>query len=92
MGSSSSSQKKLEKLNLNIGKKIKSKYVLETIFLFIDIKQRLNLIIYCKNIQNKINIDTEDYKKVSKKYLIKGKNGEVKIYTLDKNILLYEGE
>ena len=42
---------------------IKSDYVLKKIFSLINIKQKLTLIMYNKQLQKKLGVDIEDYKK-----------------------------
>ena len=71
---------------------IKSSFILKDIFLFLNEKQKLNLIIYNKQLQNIFGIDIKAYKKVSGKYKIGEKNGKGKEYSLLGNILIYEGE
>ena len=54
---------------------IKSKYFINYVLSFLEGKQKLNMIIYNKHLQNKFGIDIEDYKEISGKYKIDGKNG-----------------
>ena len=42
--------------------------------------------------QNKFDLDIEDYKNESKKYKIYDKNGKVKVYTIDEDRLIFEGQ
>ena len=84
---------KEEKTDVNkIIYNIKSDYVLKKIFSLINIKQKLNLIIYNKQLQKKLGVDIEDYKKTSGKYKIAEKNGKGKEYRLNTNIMIFEGE
>ena len=71
---------------------IKSFYILKEIFSFLNIKRKLDIIIYNKNLQNKLGIDIEDYKNISGIYKIGEKNGKGSEYMLNTNILIYEGE
>ena len=71
---------------------IKSKYNIKEVFSFLSEKQKLNMIIYNKEIQYILGIDIEDYKKASGRYIIYGINGEVKEYKINTNKLLFEGE
>ena len=59
---------------------------IEMIF-FLYEKQKLNMIIYNKRLQNILGVDIGDYKKISGKYKIIDKNGFGKEYNLGKNIL-----
>jgi len=61
---------------IDIGKSIKSLYILKEIFSFLYEKEKMDLIIYNKEFQEKLDIDIEDYKKISGKYKIGGKNGK----------------
>ena len=71
---------------------IKSIYVLKDIFSLINIKQKLNLIIYNKQLQKKLGVDIEDYKKTSGKYKIGNKNGKGQEFNGSNEQLLFEGE
>ena len=73
-------------------KNIKSSYILEKVFSFLNEKQKLHLIISNKEIQNILLIDIEDYIKLSGKYKKVEKNGKGKEYILNTNILIFEGE
>ena len=65
---------------------------LKQIFLFLNTKKKLYIIIYNKNYQKKLGIDLETYKKQSGKYKIGGKNEFGKVYLLETNKLIFEGE
>ena len=71
---------------------IKSEYILKHIFSYINQKEKLNLIIYKKELQEKIGVNIEDYKKVSGKCRIIEKNGKGREYKLNTNELIFEGE
>ena len=71
---------------------IKSSYIIKGIFLFLNVKQRLNLIIYNKKLQNIFGVDSITYKRISTKYIIGEKNGKGKEYSSDKDKLIFEGE
>ena len=71
---------------------IKSSYIIKEVFSFLSKKQKLNMIIYNKRLQNILGVDIEDYKKISGKYKIGEKNGIGKEYILNTNILIFEGE
>ena len=71
---------------------IKSSYNIKEIFLFLNEEQKLNLIIYNKEIQRILGIDINTYKKKSGKYRIIEKNGKGREYTLIGDKLIFEGE
>ena len=73
-------------------KDIKSSYILERVFSFLNEKEILNMIIYNKELQKMFLIDIEDYKKISRIYKIYEKKGKGKEYLLSTNILIFEGE
>ena len=85
---------KLENINpyLYAGKSIKSEYIFKEIISFLDKKTLFNIINYNKQWQYFLKINIDDYKKLSGKYKIGKKNGIVKLYKLNTNILLFEGE
>ena len=55
---------------------IKSSYIIKGLFLFLNERQKLNLIIYNKQLQKILGVNTKDYQKVSGKYRIGEKNGK----------------
>ena len=59
---------------------IKSLYIIKTILSFLTEKQKLNMIIYNKELQRTCLVDIEDYKKISLKYKIGERNGKGKEY------------
>ena len=73
-------------------KDIRSPYIMENIFLYLKDQQKLNLIIYNKQMQKKFGVDIEVYKNISGKYKIGEKNGKGKEYDLKTNKLIFEGE
>ena len=79
------------KTKINLGD-IKSLYIIKIIFSFLYEKQKLYMILYSKELQKKLLINIEDYKKKSGKYKIGEKNGKGKEYILNTNILIFEGE
>ena len=62
------------------------------IFSFLNQKQKLNMIIYNKKLQKMMLVNIENYKNISGKYKIGGKNGYGKEYIIKLNILRFEGE
>ena len=76
----------------NIGKSI-AKYLLkDTLFSFLSENKKLEIIIYNKNLQNKLDINIEDYKRISKTYREGEKNGKGKEYIISTNIMIFKGE
>ena len=73
-------------------KNVKSSYILEYSFYHLDENQKLSLVIYNKLLQKKININLNNYKFLSKKYVIFEKNGKGKEYNGYNDILEFEGE
>ena len=70
---------------------IKSSYIIKKVFSFLDIKNKLNIIIYNKEFQKMILVDLKDYKKISGKYKIGEKNGKGKEFNKHGE-LIFEGE
>ena len=71
-------------------KNVKSNYMVLKIFSFVNEIQKLKIIKYNKNLQNKINISIINYKHFNGKYIIYESKG--KEYDGYNNTLLYEGE
>ena len=71
---------------------IKSSYIIERVFSFLNKKRKLNIIIFSKESQKICLIDIEDYKNISGKYKIGEKNGRGREYIINTNILIFEGE
>ena len=74
----------------NIEKSIGSLYILKYIFSFLSEKQKLKIIIYNKNLQTKLDINIENYKRIRGIYKEGEKNGKGKEYLYDE--LIFEGE
>ena len=73
-------------------KHIKSSYVIKKVFSFLNEKQKLKMIIYNKELQKRVLVNIELYKKESGKYKIVEKNGKGKEFMLYTNKLIFEGE
>ena len=73
-------------------KDIKSNYINQEIFSFLDKKLLLKLIINNKYLQNKLGISIREYAGTAGKYKIAEKNGIGKIYDLETDKLIFEGE
>ena len=71
---------------------VKSLYLVKNIFLYLNEKQKLELIIYNKQLQKILGFDIEYYKEISGKYIRLEKNGKGKEYDLNSNKLIFEGE
>ena len=70
---------------------LKSFYICKNIFSLISETKKLNLIIYNKNLQNKFQINLENYKNKSTRYIIKDPNGNTKEYLKEIKRIVYEG-
>ena len=70
-------EKKESKISL---REIKSFYIIKLVFSFLNEKQKLNMIIYNKEIQDKLNVNFIDLKRISGKYKEGEKNGKGKVY------------
>jgi len=71
---------------------IKSQKNIKEVFSYLSEKDKLNIIIYHKKLQNLFGFDIKRYQKISGKYKIGEKNGKGREYILNTNILLFEGE
>ena len=71
---------------------IKSNYVLKLIFSFLKEKKKLKTIINNYELQKRMGYNIDNYKKCSRILKLKLENGNVQLYILDTNILIYEGE
>jgi len=74
----------------NIEKSIKSQYILKGIFSFLSEKQKLKIIIYNKNLQIKLDINIENYKRIRGIYKKGERNGKGKEYHYGQ--FIFEGE
>jgi len=70
---------------------LKSNYMIEEIFYFLNIKQKLDIIKYNKKLQKKFGIGIGEYKKISVKYILFEKNGKGNEYELYTSKLIYRG-
>ena len=59
---------------------IKSKYITKIIFSFLSSNKILNMMVHNKYFQNILNIGIENYKNISKRYIIGEINGKGKEY------------
>ena len=78
--------------HIYLRKVLKSNYIFAEVFNFLDEKKKLKMVIYNQKIKNKLGINLNDYKRVSGKKQVGERNGKGKEFTLDKNILVFEGE
>ena len=77
---------------LNFLSNIRTKYILrDSIFSMLISSKKLNLVCYNKCLQNKLELNLENYRRESGKIKIGERNGYGKIYLSDENILLFEG-
>ena len=84
-------QKNLQ-LAIDLYKSVKSFYIIDYIFSFLDEKKKLGMIIYSNKFQKKFGINLDYYKKISGKIHLGERNGYGKELKLDSNILIFEGE
>ena len=73
-------------------KSIKSLYFIQYVYTYVDDAQKLKIIKYNKSLQNIINININNYKYFSGKYIIYESNGTGKEYDGYNDILIFEGE
>ena len=90
-----SSQKEMEK-NKELKTKnlmnIKSSYILKKIMTFIKESKKLKMIKLCKKLKKFLNINIDDYKRVSGKFIKFEKDGQITEYVINTNIILFKGE
>ena len=77
-------------INANLDN-VKSLYILKHIFLFLCKKSKYKMIIYNNKYKKIFQINIEDYKKLSGKYVIGERNGKGKEYTLDTKLFIFSG-
>ena len=85
------SKLEIKQSNINFGD-INSFYILKNMLSFLNEKQKLNMIIYNKELQNKLSITFDYIKEISGRYIEGEKNGKGREYILNTDILLFEGE
>ena len=71
---------------------INSKFIIKTIFSFLDERKILELVKYNKNLQEEIDLSLIDYKLCSEKYKIGGKNGKGQEFYKCNDKLLFDGK
>ena len=76
-------------VNIN---KIKSTIILKKVISLLFQNQKFSLFQYNKKIQKKLDIDIEDYIFLSQRYKVAEKNGKGKEYSINTNVLVFEGE
>ena len=76
---------------VNLKSSVKSKYIIQKIFLYLNDKKKIFMIRYNKYYNNLLEIDIELYKKISGKIKIGGINGYGKEYKLDSMDLIFKG-
>ena len=77
-------------INANLDN-VKSLYILKDIFSFLCKKSKYKMIIYNNKYKKRFQINIEDYKKLSGKYVIGERNGKGKEYTLDTKLFIFSG-
>ena len=76
----------------NLKNDIKSLYIKQKILSFMPSNKILNTFVYSKYFQNILKININNYKLKARRYKEGERNGKGKEYSLDTNILLFEGE
>ena len=71
---------------------VKSLYIITNIFSYLNDKQKLSLIHYNKQIQKRLEINFEFFKKISGREIIGERNGFGVEYDLNSSSLIFEGE
>ena len=87
-----SSENSESKTEIKALKDIKSSYIIEQIFSFLDEDRQLEMIKHNKNYQNLLSLNIESYKKKSGRYKKDGINGYGQEFSLDCDNLVFEGE
>ena len=77
--------------NINLKHSIKSKYLLQEIFSYLYENIKLKIIKNNKAYQKLLDINIENFKKLSGRYKIRVKNGNWEEYNIKNNKLLYKG-
>jgi len=72
-------------------KSIKKSVLKDSLFSFLPEKKKLEIVIYNKELQKKLDVNIEDYKKIKGIYRIGERNGKGKEFNND-GILIFEGE
>ena len=86
-------EKKIQKQNVDANlKNIKSEYTIKILFFHLDEKIKLKLIKYDKNLQNTIDINLNNYKFFSGRYIEFEADGKGKEYDGYNDKLKFEGE
>ena len=70
---------------------IKSNYLIEFLFYYITERRKLELIIYSKRHQKKLNVELTNYKFFTERYKVAPKNGKGKEYNGKNDQLIFEG-
>ena len=99
MGASNFNKKMIETNNIiienidsiNLTKTIKSSYVVQIIFSFLDEHRKLNMIKYSKKYQESLEIDINYFKEKSVRFIVGDKNGKGKEYDVFFKNLMFEG-
>ena len=97
MGNNSLTQKKEEKSHIlnssiNLINSVKSKYILKHIFSFLCEKRELKLVIYNKNYKEHLELNLDNYIRMSRKEHIGERNGKGKEQILNSSVIIFEGE
>ena len=72
-------------------RKIKSIFILKKVFINVENKRKLNIIVHNKKIQKKLGLNIFDFIRFSGRYRVEESN-RIKDYSLCENRLLFEGQ
>ena len=81
------SKLEIKRSKINLGD-INSFYILKNVLSFLNEKQKLNMIIYNKELQNKFSISFDYIKEISGRYIEGERNGKGREHILNTDILL----
>jgi antitoxin component YwqK of YwqJK toxin-antitoxin module len=70
---------------------IKSSNILKEILSYLNENKKLEIILYNKQLQKRIEVDINDYKNISKRYKFEESNGCGKEYIKDTEIIIFDG-
>ena len=78
--------------NFGIFSSVESPHILRVIFSLLLDNTKLSFISYNKQIQKKLFVNIENYKKICERQIVEGNDGRMKEYKINTNILVFEGE
>ena len=73
-------------------KMVNSYFILKEIFIYINYRSKLKIILYNKSLLNILDINIIDYRRISGRYIIGERNGQGKEYNSYNDQLIFEGQ